>query len=116
MLGLQFEYCNPFGLLLSFTDCTLNHSSFFQNKLKKTHFSGTQLQEVDFTETDLTAASFHKCDLKRAIFESSTLIKADFRTATNYTINPQKNRVKKAKFALNGLPGLLEEFNLVIEE
>jgi len=43
------------------------------------------------------------------------LEKADFREATNYFIDPEKNRIKKAKFSLNGLPGLLIPYDIIIE-
>ena len=36
MLGLFFEHCNPFGLSVSFENCTLSHSSFYGIGLKKT--------------------------------------------------------------------------------
>lgn len=36
MLGLHFERCNDFGLSFQAENCILNHSSFFQRKLKKT--------------------------------------------------------------------------------
>jgi uncharacterized protein YjbI with pentapeptide repeats len=36
MLGLRFDTCNEFGLSFSFENCTLNHSSFYKTKIKKT--------------------------------------------------------------------------------
>src|SRR5690554_4231615 len=46
MLGVHFDECNEFGFSVSFDNCILNHSSFFQVKLKKTRFKNTQLKEV----------------------------------------------------------------------
>ncbi len=37
------------------------------------------------------------CDLNRAVFDNSILEKADFRTSLNYSIDPELNRIKKAK-------------------
>ncbi|MEI6574608.1 MAG: pentapeptide repeat-containing protein [Bacteroidota bacterium] len=115
MLGLLFNNCNAFGLSFRFEGCTLDHSSFFQTKNKKTTFKNCRLNEVDFTECDLSASLFDNCDLMRARFENTILEKADFRTAFNYTINPEINRMKKAKFSLAGIPGLLDQYNIEIE-
>ena len=35
MFGLHFEECNPFGLSFTFNNCQLNHSSFYQLKMKR---------------------------------------------------------------------------------
>ena len=115
MLGLRFDTCNNFGLSFNFEQCILNHSSFYQAKLKKTTFQNTQLQEVDFTECDLKNVVFDNCDLARALFENTTLEKADFRTAFNYAIDPENNRIKKAKFSLVGVSGLLHKYDIQIE-
>jgi hypothetical protein len=40
--------------------------------------------------------------------------KADFRSAFNYSINPEINRIKKAKFSLTGLQGLLGKYDIEI--
>jgi uncharacterized protein YjbI with pentapeptide repeats len=36
--------------------------------------------------------------LAQAVFDQATLEKADFRTAYIYSIDPEKNRIKEAKF------------------
>ena len=115
MLGLRFEDCNEFGLSFSFENCTLDHSSFYQTKLKKTLFNNSKLQEVDFTGCDLNSSVFNNCDLTRTTFENTVLEKADFRTSFNYSIDPEINRIKKAKFALVGIAGLLEKYDIEIE-
>ena len=38
----------------------------------------------------------------------------DFKTAQNYSINPEINRVKGAKFSKNNLSGLLSKYQLKI--
>jgi uncharacterized protein YjbI with pentapeptide repeats len=115
MLGLKFESCNEFALSFSFENCILNFSTFYKTKIKKTQFKNCQLQEVDFTEADLSGARFENCDLLRAFFSSTNLESANFRTAFNYAIDPESNRMKKAKFSLLGLSGLLEKYKLDIE-
>jgi hypothetical protein len=54
--------------------------------------------------------------LSGATFENTNLEKADFRTSFNYSIDPEINRIKKAKFALPEVLGLLNKYDLVIEK
>lgn len=115
LLGLRFDTCNEFGLSFSFEGCQLNHASFYKTKIKKTIFKNSQLEAVDFANAVLTEAVFENCDLTQAVFDQTHLEKADFRTATNYTIEPENNTIKKAKFSLQGVVGLLEKYNIVIE-
>ncbi len=115
MLGLQFETCNDFGLSFSFENCQLNHSTFFQMNIKKTIFRNCQLREIDFSESNLSNVVFDNCDLAQAIFINTVLDKADFRTAYNYSIDPESNRLKKAKFSILGISGLLDKYDIVIE-
>ena len=116
MLGLQFETCNDFGLSFSFENCQLNHSTFFQMNIKKTIFRNCQLREIDFSESNLTNVIFDDCDLAQAIFVNTVLERADFRTAYNYSIDPENNRLKKAKFSILGISGLLDKYDIVIQE
>lgn len=88
---------------------------FIRLRSKKTLFKNTQLKEVDFTDCDLTQSVFDKCDLTDAKFDNSILEKADFRTASHYSINPEVNRIKKARFALSGIPGLLDKYDIEID-
>jgi uncharacterized protein YjbI with pentapeptide repeats len=114
MLGLHFEDCNSFLLELHFEECMLNLSSFYQLSLKNTMFKTCSLQEVDFTECNLTKAQFSACDLLSAIFYRTILEAADLSSASNFNIDPENNRIQKAKFALTDLPGLLVKYNLKI--
>lgn len=70
---------------------------------------------MDFTECDLAGAMFSECDLARATFDNTNLEKADFRSSYNYSIDPEKNRMKKAKFSLTGVVGLLDKYDIVID-
>jgi uncharacterized protein YjbI with pentapeptide repeats len=115
MLGLHFQDCNPFLLSFVFENCTLNLSSFYKLKLKKTSFKNSGLQEVDFSETDLSGSAFENCDLAKATFDQTNLEKADFRTSYNYSIDPELNRIKKAKFSLSGIIGLLNRYDIDVD-
>jgi uncharacterized protein YjbI with pentapeptide repeats len=72
------------------------------------------LKEVDLTEADLTEVKFLDCELLDALFDRSNLEKADFSSARHYRIDPTVNNIKKAKFSLDGLPGLLTAYNIDI--
>ncbi|MGQ1787452.1 MULTISPECIES: pentapeptide repeat-containing protein [unclassified Saccharicrinis] len=115
MIGLQFDDCNTFSLSFRFSECILDYSSFYKLKLKKTGFDTCRMTEVDFSGTVLTGSSFHNCDLSGAIFQRSNLEKADFRTATNFSINPEQNSIRNARFSVPGLVGLLHKYHIVVD-
>ncbi|MBI5371544.1 MAG: pentapeptide repeat-containing protein [Sphingobacteriales bacterium] len=114
MLGLHFEATNPFLFTVQFDGCTLDLSSFYQCKMKKTVFTNCSLQETDFTETVLTEAVFSHCNLRDARFEQTQLEKADLRTALNYTLDPELNRIRKARFSYPAVIRLLDKYDLLI--
>lgn len=115
MLGMLFEKCSDFALSFSFDNCILTHSSFYGRKCRNTIFRKCQLHECDFSGSDLSGSSFAECDLLNARFEQSVLDKCDFRGAFNYRIDPELNRMKKARFSLEEVPGLLSRYDIVIE-
>ncbi|RYF64293.1 MAG: pentapeptide repeat-containing protein [Cytophagaceae bacterium] len=113
--GLHFEHCNDFLFAVSFDTCVLTKSSFYKQKIKNTTFKKSILHEVDFMGADLTGSDFDESDLRRAAFENTILEKADFRTAFNYSLDPELNRLGKAKFSLSGVAGLLVKYDIDIE-
>ena len=114
LLGLHFDSCSEFLFTVTFNNCQLDLSSFFKRKMKNTRFQQSSLREVDFSEADLTGAIFDKCDLSGALFDHTNIEKADFRTAFNYSIDPEINQIKKAKFSATGIAGLLTKYNIEI--
>lgn len=115
LLGLHWDDCNPFGLEVKFDGCVLDHSTFFQLNLKKTRFSHTRLHEVDFSGANLSEAVFAECELLNATFDQTDLTKADLRTARYYTIDPERNKVKRAMFSLQDVVGLLRKYDIQVE-
>jgi hypothetical protein len=53
--------------------------------------------------------------LQGSTFDNTILEKADLRTAFNFSINPVNNRIRKAKFSIAGLAGLLDQFDIEID-
>lgn len=115
VLGVHFERCNEFLFSVNFEGCQLNLSSFYQRSLKKTKFKDCNLGEVDFVEADLTKAVFDNCNLEGAIFENTLLPEADLSTSYNFSIDPEINRIHKAKFSKAGVVGLLGKYNITVE-
>lgn len=115
LLGLHFENCSEFRFGVTFENCVLNLSSFYQRKMKKSRFVNCSLREVDFTECDLTSSLFDNCDLSSATFENTILEKSDLRTAMKYSIDPERNKIKKARFSLPNVVGLLDKYDIEID-
>ncbi len=114
-LQIGFDDCSDFLFAVSFQKCTLDYSSFTEKKMKKTKFADCSLKEADFSAADLSMAVFENCDLFLTVFQRTNLEKADLRTASNYSIDPEVNRIRKAKFSYSGISGLLIKYNIEIE-
>jgi uncharacterized protein YjbI with pentapeptide repeats len=115
LLGLHFDDCNDFLISFDFEACLLNFSIFQQLKLKSTRFKGCKLVEVDFSGSDLSSSVFTDCDLSGATFENTNLEAADLRSAWNFVIDPEKNKLAKARFSKENLLGLLGRYNIKVE-
>ena len=98
-----------------FTNCLLDYAMFYKLKLKGMQFTNCSMVSVDFMESDLTDALFDNCNLRLAVFSDTNLNKADFYSSHNFSINPVKNKVKKAIFSQENVKGLLDSFEIVIK-
>jgi fluoroquinolone resistance protein len=115
MMGIHFDRCHEFLFDPVFEKCNLDLSSFYRRKMGGKSFGACSLREVDFTESDLSGAVFDDADLSGAVFDQTMLESADFRHARGYSIDPERNKVRKAKFSADGLAGLLAKYDLSIE-
>jgi len=123
--GVQFTKCDftnvNFAMTdqviydFNFKDCLLDYSKFYALKLKKMQFINCSMVSVDFMASDLTEAVFDNCNLRRAVFMDTIANKADFYTSYDFTIDPEKNKLKKAVFSTENVKGLLEKYQLVIK-
>ena len=93
----------------------MDFASFRSLVLKGSRFTACSLVEADFSGTDLSKALFGDSDLAGAVFDDTKLEGADLRDARNFIIDPEKNRIKGALFALHGLPGLLMRYGIKVE-
>ncbi|WP_116788163.1 pentapeptide repeat-containing protein [Flavobacterium psychrotrophum] len=99
----------------AFKDCKLDYTKFYAFKMRNTLFENCSMIAVDFMEADITGSVFDNCNLHKSVFIDTTANKTDFSTAYNFTIDPEKNKLKKAIFTTEGLKGLLTKFDLVIK-
>lgn len=116
ILGVNFSECQDFLFSVSFTSCTLDYALFAGKKMLKTKFTRCSLKEANFTNANLSGAIFEESDLERTIFNRTDLTSANLLTASNYTIDPELNTLKKAVFSLHGLPGLLAQHQIKVVE
>ncbi len=115
LLGIRFDECDGFLFKVDFQSSVLDYSWFTNKKMPKTLFAGCSLKGVNFSGCDLTASDFANANLDGAIFDETVLKSADFTTAYNFRIDPEFNPMQKAKFSVNGIPGLLEKYDIKIE-
>lgn len=115
LLGVQFERCNKFLLVMHFDQCRMDFASFRSLALKAPWFRNCSLVEADFSGSDIGKAVFEGSMLTGAVFDNTSLEGADLREARNFIIDPERNRIKGARFALNGLPGLLMRYRIDVE-
>jgi uncharacterized protein YjbI with pentapeptide repeats len=115
MLGFHFNSCDQLGLTVRFENCQLDHSSFYQVKLNHTIFQNCSLREVDFTESDLRNVILDECDLLGATFDHTNLERANLSTALNYSIDPENNPLRGARFSMPSVLGLLHKYQIEVQ-
>lgn len=114
LLGVNFSECEDFLFGVRFESCVLDYASFMDKKMPKTPFRHVSLKNAVFIKTDLTGCIFEEADLEGAVFDETKLEGADLTGAFHYDIDPTRNRVRKARFSMQGLPGLLHRFDIRI--
>ena len=53
--------------------------------------------------------------MHKSYFMDTIAYKTDFTTSYNYSIDPEKNKLKKAIFSKEGLKGLLAKYEIVVK-
>ncbi len=115
MLGLSFDTCSDFGFEMHCKRCILQHSIFYKMDLRQCSFEHCNLSEADFGEADLSDAVLSDCNLERTVFRYTNLEKANLIGATNFTIDPDINKLKGARFSASEVIRLLDKYGLIIE-
>ena len=101
---------------LNFDKCLLDYGNFVALDLRKSAIQACLAKEADFAETNLSEANCRGTDFAGARFGNTNLTKADFRQALNYSIRPDENKIKKAKFSLPEATLLLYGLDIILEE
>ncbi len=100
---------------LEFENCQINYSNFRLVKIAKIKILDCEAKEVDFIETDMSGGDFRNTDFERSVFFKTNLTGADFRGARNYKIDARNNVVKKARFSVPEVLGLLSGLEIFID-
>ena len=115
LLGLNFSNAKDFAFEVHFENCNLDYASFDKKKMNKSSFKNCKIHNGNFTETDLSKSTLTNCDFYEALFSGTNLAGVDLRSCQNFIIDPELNSIKKAKFNLQHLPGLLQRYEITVE-
>ncbi len=114
LLGILFHETAEFLFSVHFQDCILDCASFANKKIPKTKFINSSLKETSFIGANLSNSIFDNCNLDGTIFNDTNLKMTDFSTSYNYKIDPEFNSMQKAKFSMQGIAGLLDKYDILI--
>lgn len=115
LVGVVFSECDEMLFEVHFDDCQLRYASFVGRRMGGTRFAQCNLAEADFSDADLCDVVFADCELTKAVFHHTRLTGADFTTARGFSLDPESNTLRGARFGLAGLPGLVAKYGVVIE-
>ena len=102
----------PFGKI---KNCAFRYNDFSGMALNGFDWTGAELQQCTFDDTRLAGASFYGVRLGRTRFTRCDLQKADLRTAEEYAIDLETNKLKGARFSFPDVVRLLDGTGIVIE-
>jgi len=99
----------------NFYGCKIDNSSFQGLNLQGIKFRDCSAHDVDFYETDLSKSDFTSTDLLKSRFVNTNLNSADLSKATNYSIDPSLNKLKKTIFSYPEVTTLLNYLDIIIK-
>ena len=94
----------------------LRPDPFVKLKLRATKFLRCTAREANFIDVDLTEADFTGTDLTDSTIRGCTLAKTNFSKATGVLFDPQHNRVKGTRIALEAALAMARSAGMVVEE
>ena len=100
---------------VQFRTCLLNYSSFIGVDLRKTEMTNCVVKEADFSETDLSKSNCRYSDFTGTRFANTNLAYTDFSYASNYSIHPDGNILKKTVFSSPDVLSLLDVYDIIIK-
>ncbi len=114
LIGANFSQVADFGFCIACESCNLDYTSFDKKKINKSSFKNCKMHGANFTQADLSKASFINCDFADALFANTNVSGVDFTTSKNFLIDPNLNKIKKAKFLSQDLHALLYRHDIII--
>jgi len=100
---------------VKFRQCSLNYCSFIGVDLRSTEMTNCNVKEADFTETNLSRSDCRYSDFTGARFVNTNLEYTDLSYASNYSIHPDGNKLKKTVFSSPDVLSLLDVYDIVIK-
>jgi len=100
---------------VKFRHCFLNYCSFIGVDLRRTEMTNCITKEADFSETNLSKSNCRYSDFSGARFANTNLEYADLSYASNYSIHPDGNKLKKTVFSTPDVLSLLDAYDIVIK-
>jgi fluoroquinolone resistance protein len=91
----RFNFTAP----ISFNECIINDSSFFNLNLSELILEYCKAHDVDFRNGNFSKAKFLYTDFSGSLFMKTNLQEADFSEAENYNIDIFNNDIKAARFS-----------------
>ncbi len=116
LMGDNFEFCKfNFNFSARFINCVLELTNFSAVKIYGCSFKGSTFKKASFIGSKMVKCDFSSCDFEEAIFDNTDLSESNFKHAINYSIDPNKNKLKKAIFSMPDVVGLLGNLDIRIE-
>jgi fluoroquinolone resistance protein len=100
---------------LAFDGCDLRYASFVDLRLRALKLIGCLAREANFLGVDLTEADFSGSDLTGSTISGCTLAKANFSGASGVFFDPQKNKCKGARVAVETAVSLMQSYGVLVE-
>ncbi|HEX2867362.1 MAG TPA: pentapeptide repeat-containing protein [Ignavibacteriales bacterium] len=113
MLGINWQEAEG-PVEIKINRCTLDYSVFYGLDLRRIEITESIAKEVNFENADLSRGNFNGTDFYLSKFKNTNLSSADLRDARNYDINPEFNKIKKARFSMPEVMTLLQCFDIEI--
>ena len=114
LMGVEWSGLGAFPDL-AFDGCDLRYASFVDLRLRALRLVGCLASEANFLGVDLTEADFSGSDLAGSTITGCTLTKANFSRGSGVFFDPQKNRSKGARVAVETAVALMRSHGVVVE-
>ena len=99
----------------TFEGCDLRYASFVKLRLRATRFVGCVAREANFLDSDLTEADFSDTDLTGSTIRGCILARTNLSRATGVLFDPQHNKVKGVRIAMETAVELVQSQGMVVE-